>query len=207
MCCWLINILCSCVTDACDLTLDPNTTHSNLILSNENKKVTHVSETQSYPDHDDRFEHFEQVLCKESLTGRHYWEVEWSGKLVHISMVYKGISRRGERHCSLGKNDKSWSLFCTGKILTAWHNSTPMEVRAPEAYSNTIGVYLDWQAGTLSFYSVSDTHTLKHLHTYYSAFTEPLYAGFSIFESELSLCQLWDCKKQQRNHMHNSVKK
>ncbi|XP_056599000.1 NLR family CARD domain-containing protein 3-like isoform X2 [Triplophysa dalaica] len=175
---------------ACDLTLDLNTTHSHLIQSDENKKVTHVYVTQSYPDHPDRFEHFEQVLSKESLTGRHYWEAEWSGKLVHVSMTYKGISRKGERQCSFGKNDKSWSLFCTGKILTAWHNNTPTEVRAPEAHSNIIGVYLDWPAGTLSFYNVSDTHALRHLHTYYSTFTEPLYAGLSIFESEASLRQL-----------------
>ncbi|XP_073671206.1 NACHT, LRR and PYD domains-containing protein 3-like [Paramisgurnus dabryanus] len=177
---------------ACDLTLDPNTAHNHLILSNEYRKVKHAKEIQLYPDHPERFEHFEQVLCTESLTERCYWEAEWSGKLVHISMAYKGISRKGERHCSFGKNDKSWCIFCTEKMLTTWHNSTSSDIRVLSTHYKRIGVYLDWSAGILSFYSVSDTDKLTHLHTYYTNFTEPLYAGFSVFEATVSLCQLRD---------------
>ncbi|CAL8390361.1 unnamed protein product, partial [Boreogadus saida] len=59
---------------ACDLTLDPNTAHRRLSLSEDNRKVTRVGEDQSYPDHPDRFECWHQVLGREALTGRCYWE-------------------------------------------------------------------------------------------------------------------------------------
>ncbi|KAL0194853.1 hypothetical protein M9458_008425, partial [Cirrhinus mrigala] len=125
---------------ACDLTLDPNTAlDTQLILSDENRKITGVEDNQ----------------LVESLTGRCYWEAEWSGNEAEISVSYKGIRRKG------GSN-KSWSL---------------------------VGVYVDVSAGSLSFYSVSDTHTLTHLHTFNTTFTEPLYAGFGVYGS-VSLCDI-----------------
>uniref|UniRef100_A0A674CF79 NACHT domain-containing protein n=1 Tax=Salmo trutta TaxID=8032 RepID=A0A674CF79_SALTR len=91
----------------CDLTLDPNTVNRNLSLSEENRKVTCRREKQPYPDHPERFEDCRQVLCREGLTGRCYWEVEWSGG-ADIEVTYKGISRRGwVNDCCLGYNDKS----------------------------------------------------------------------------------------------------
>uniref|UniRef100_A0A674DEL6 SPRY-associated domain-containing protein n=1 Tax=Salmo trutta TaxID=8032 RepID=A0A674DEL6_SALTR len=91
----------------CDLTLDPNTVNRNLSLSEENRKVTCRREKQPYPDHPERFEDWRQVLCREGLTGRCYWEVEWSGE-AGIGVTYKGISRRGwVNDCCLGYNDKS----------------------------------------------------------------------------------------------------
>ncbi|XDV14099.1 hypothetical protein PO909_002314 [Leuciscus waleckii] len=95
---------------AVDLTLDPNTAHTRLALSEENRKVTYVRESQSYPDHPERFEYPPQVLCGESLTGRCYWEAEWSGDYTRISVSYKGIEREGRRYCWFGCNEKSWSL-------------------------------------------------------------------------------------------------
>ncbi|KAF4118080.1 hypothetical protein G5714_000131 [Onychostoma macrolepis] len=175
---------------ACDLTLDPNTAHNHLRLSEDNRNVTHVEEPQSYPDHPERFENYEQVLCRESLTGRCYWEAEWSGtRWADISVSYKGISRKGGNDCWFGYNDKSWSLFCTSNGFHVWHNNKNTDIPAVSP-SNRVGVYLDWSAGTLSFYSVSDTHTLTRLHTFNTTFTEPLYAGFRVFESSLSLCKI-----------------
>uniref|UniRef100_A0A672LBL6 B30.2/SPRY domain-containing protein n=1 Tax=Sinocyclocheilus grahami TaxID=75366 RepID=A0A672LBL6_SINGR len=163
-----------------------------LMLSEGNKKVTHVEEKQSYPDHPDRFDYYKQVLCRQSLTGRCYWEVEWSGFKADIGVSYKGISRKGEIDCWFGYNDKSWSLFCTDNAFTSWHNNVNTSIPVPSQPSNRVGVYLDWSAGTLSFYSVSDTHTLTHLHTFNNTFTEPLYAGFGVFYNNCSayLCQI-----------------
>ncbi|CDQ98960.1 unnamed protein product [Oncorhynchus mykiss] len=163
---------------ACDLTLDPNTVNRLLSLSEENRKVTWRTEEQPYPDHPERFDGWKQVLCREGLTGRCYWEVEWSGRRSGIGVTYKGISRRGGKDCVIGLNDKSWSLFCSDNRYYAWHNDNPTTIDISSS-SHRVGVYLDWPAGTLSFYRVS-SDTLTHLHTFYTTFTEPLYPGFRV---------------------------
>ncbi|XP_039539988.1 NLR family CARD domain-containing protein 3-like [Pimephales promelas] len=173
---------------ACDLTPDLNTAHSQLTVIKGNRVVEHNKEWKPYADHPERFEHHEQVLCKESLTGRCYWEVELSGS-VHVAVAYKGISRKEGSESRFGLNDKSWSLFCSNKVYSFWHNSKCIDISGPSARSNRVGVYMDVSAGTLSFYSISDTHTLTLLHTTSATFTEPLYAGFVIYpDSSMSLC-------------------
>ncbi|XP_039509917.1 NLR family CARD domain-containing protein 3-like isoform X2 [Pimephales promelas] len=174
---------------ACDLTLDPNTANIRLFLSEDNKKLTYVKEPQPYPDHPERFKHYEQVLSKESFSGRCYWEAEWTG-WSYIGMTYKGISRGGENQCRFGYNEMSWCVFCIADRYSAWHNNNNKDIPVPSCRSKRVGVYLDWSAGTLSFYSVSDTHTLIHLHTFNSTFTEPLYAGFRVYDASVSLCQI-----------------
>ncbi|XP_045567877.1 NLR family CARD domain-containing protein 3, partial [Salmo salar] len=171
-----------------DLTLDPNTVNRLLSLSEENRKVTCRTEEQPYPDHPERFEDWGQVLCREGLTGRCYWEVEWSGSWAGIGVTYKGISRRGRgEDCWLGWNDKSWSLFCDDNSYIARHNNNSTTIDVPSSSSHRVGVYLDWSAGTLSFYRAS-SDTLTHLITFTSTFTEPLYPGFWVYdESSVSL--------------------
>ncbi|XP_076849546.1 NACHT, LRR and PYD domains-containing protein 3-like isoform X2 [Brachyhypopomus gauderio] len=173
---------------ACELTLDPNTAHTRLSLSEGNRKVTCVKEQQTYPDHPERFDVWTQVMCREGLTGRCYWEVEWSGA-AHIAVTYKGISRKGgSGDCGFGDNIKSWMLCYYDNRYTVWHNNNRTGISVPPSSSNRVGVYLDWPAGTLSFYSVSShTHTLTHLHTLHSTFTEPLYAGFLVLGSDSSV--------------------
>ncbi|XP_055776556.1 NLR family CARD domain-containing protein 3-like [Salvelinus fontinalis] len=176
----------------CDLTLDLNTVNRRLSLSEENRKVTCRREKQPYPDHPERFENYEQVLCREGLTGRCYWEVEWSGRRVDIGVTYKGISRKGrDNDLCLGYNDVSWTLFCYDNSYIACHNNNPIIIDVRPSSSHRVGVYLDWPAGTLSFYVVS-SDTLTHLYTFTSTFTEPLYPGFRFwYDGEsVSLCQL-----------------
>ncbi|XP_046901972.1 stonustoxin subunit beta-like, partial [Hypomesus transpacificus] len=178
-------------SDACELTLDPNTANRRLSLSEENRKVTRRKEKQLYPDHPERFDYWPHVLCREGLSGRCYWEAEWSGEEVHIAVTYKGISRRGRGYdCVLGDNNNSWSLKCSDYRHTAWHNNERTDIHVPPSSPHRVGVYLDWLAGTLSFYTVS-SDTLTHLHTFQSTFTEPLYPGFRVeFDSSVSLCQV-----------------
>ncbi|XP_071183907.1 NACHT, LRR and PYD domains-containing protein 12-like [Salvelinus alpinus] len=173
----------------CDLTLDLNTVNRLLSLSEENRKVTWRREKQPYPDHPERFEDWGQVLCREGLTGRCYWEVEWSGTKVGIGVTYKGISRRGGGDdCYLGWNDKSWSLFCSDNRYYACHNNNLTTIDVRPSSSHRVGVYLDWPAGTLSFYRAS-SDTLTHLITFTSTFTEPLFPGFRVHyvDSSVSL--------------------
>ncbi|CAM4608983.1 unnamed protein product [Leuciscus chuanchicus] len=181
---------------ACNLTLDPNTANTYIVLSEDNRKATHVKEPQPYPGHPERFDGGERVLCRESLTGRCYWEAEWSG-WGHAAVTYKGIMRKGGSDSRFGYNDKSWSLDRSDNRFTVWHDKKRADLSDPSPLSNRVGVYLDWPTGTLSFYSVSDTHTLTHLHTYNTIFTEPLYAGFRVYDSELTLCQI----TQQRDKL------
>ncbi|KAM3850194.1 protein NLRC3-like [Diretmus argenteus] len=175
----------------CEFTLDPNTVSRNLFLSEDNRKVTVVEEKQPHPDHPERFDNLDQVLCRNGLTGRCYLEVEWRG-VVDIGMTYRGISRRGDgEDCRIGGNEKSWSLFCYDGRYFAWHNNRSTDIPTSSSSSNRLGVYLDWSAGTMSFYRVS-SDSLIHLHTFTSTFTEPLYPGFrfrSAFGSSVSLCQ------------------
>ncbi|XP_071402516.1 NLR family CARD domain-containing protein 3-like [Centroberyx affinis] len=178
---------------ACELTLDPNTTHRNLFLSEDNRKVTEVEEEQQpYPDHPERFDYWEQLLCRKGLTGRSYWEVERIGE-VYIGVTYRGIRRKGDgEDCRLGGNEKSWSLSSSDYIYSVCHNDrrTDIRPRFPSSVSNRVAVYLDWPAGSLSFYRVS-SDTLTHIHTFHSTFTEPLYPVFRFGSgSSVSLCQI-----------------
>ncbi len=175
--------------------------------------ITYTKTDQSYPDHPDRFDVCQQVLCRESVCGRCYWEIEWSGD-VFISVSYKSISRKGRGvECGFGSNDQSWSLICSRFRYSFRHNN--IETRLPvkpinsrigvfvdddddisrievfdddddnisriEVYDDDddirrIGVFVDQRAGTLSFYSVSDTMNL--IHTVQTTFTQTLYPGF-----------------------------
>ncbi|KAK6325081.1 hypothetical protein J4Q44_G00044230, partial [Coregonus suidteri] len=158
---------------SCQLTLDPNTAHKRLSLSEGNRKVTNTGQVQPYPVHPDRFTNYSMVLCREGLSGHCYWEVEWSGEDVDTAVSYKDISRTGTDG-PFGYNDKSWSLVCSSGGYRFRHNNLGTKVSGPQ--SSSVGVYLDHKAGTLSFYSVSDTMTL--LHRVQTTFTQPLYPGF-----------------------------
>ena len=189
-------------SDACDLTLDPNTAHRGHSLSEDNRKVTWVGEDRSYPDHPDRFDSWPQVLGREALTGRCYWEVEWEG-MVLIGVTYRGITRRGGGDGSLlGGNNKSWSLSCYDGRYSVRYNGTVTHLRLRPAGSTRVGVYLDRPAGSLSFYRVSpggggSSDTLTHIHTFCSSFTqEDLLPGLGVGEgwrssrgSSASLCR------------------
>uniref|UniRef100_A0A3P9C6X1 B30.2/SPRY domain-containing protein n=1 Tax=Maylandia zebra TaxID=106582 RepID=A0A3P9C6X1_9CICH len=178
--CWIVFVLSS---DSCQLTIDTNTVHTKLQLSDNNRKVTHVEEVQSYPDHPDRFDGCYQLLCRTGLTGRCYWEVEWRGR-VFISVSYRRIGWKGDSdYCAFGWNDQSWSLSCyDGRPDSVYHNQTSESVSSStsSSVSNRVAVYVDCPAGTLSFYRVS-SDTLIHLHTFNTTFTEPLYPGFGLW--------------------------
>ncbi|XP_026790820.3 tripartite motif-containing protein 16-like [Pangasianodon hypophthalmus] len=172
--------------DFCYLTLDPNTVHRQLVLSEKNRVVTRSGTEQRYSDHPERFDYLSQVLCKESVCGRCYWEVEWSDG-VYISVSYKEISRKGEDYESrFGCNSQSWSLCCYSSSVFFWHKGIKTQLRDPA--SSRIGVYVDHSAGTLSFYNVSDT--MRLLHSVHTTFTHPLYAGFWLpfYNSTVRLC-------------------
>nr|XP_055059022.1 tripartite motif-containing protein 16-like [Misgurnus anguillicaudatus] len=204
-------------------TLDSNTVNHNLHLSDENKVATYTYTNQQYPDHPERFDYCPQVLCKESVTGRCYWEVEWNGSNgVYISVSYKSISRKNvENESLLGHNDQSCGVYCcpfshftpqlpvadfrAGTVSTEFypnlyqaiarntewtggqpmgnppvHNSRTKKIFVSSSFSR-IGVFVDHSAGTLSFYSISDT-IMTLIDRVQATFTQPLYPGFYVFK-------------------------
>ncbi|KAK2842652.1 hypothetical protein Q5P01_012852 [Channa striata] len=175
----------------CELTMDVTTAHSQLSFSEDNRTISRTDAAQPYPDNPERFTDWGQVLCKEGLSGRCYWEVEWTGEWTGIGVAYKGISRKAKgNECVLGYNDQSWSLrYCHGKY-TAWYNKSDEATSVPYFSSKRAAVFLDCSAGTLSFYAVSP-EAMTHLHTFHAEFQEPVYPGFRLGfpNSSLTLCQ------------------
>ncbi|XP_067341227.1 tripartite motif-containing protein 16-like isoform X1 [Channa argus] len=174
---------------SCEISLDPNTAHTRLLLSEGNRKVIAMSNEQSYSPHPDRFTTCPQALSRESLTGRCYWEVEWTGTGVSVAGAYKNISRAGNwKEIVFGRNNKSWALVCYQDKHNFYHNNIQTPVSGPQ--SSRVGLYLDHRAGILSFYSISETMTL--LHRVQTTFTQPLHAGlcFNCYGDIAELCEL-----------------
>ncbi|KAL0151401.1 hypothetical protein M9458_053310 [Cirrhinus mrigala] len=185
-----------CLTDACNLTLDPNTAHVQLCLSNGNRTAAYVMQKQPYPDHPERFESVQQVLSREILSGRCYWEAEWTGQGGTVGVAYKNIQRKTDDLCiveassQLGKNNVSWKVTCASfPFFHVSHADEDIKIKVSSSCSfKRVGVYVDTSAGVLSFYSVSDT--LTHLHTYLTSFKDPLYAAFKVDSDSVSFCQM-----------------
>ncbi|XP_060769743.1 tripartite motif-containing protein 16-like isoform X3 [Neoarius graeffei] len=158
----------------CYLTLDPSTVNQHIVLSENNRVLRHSWRDQEYSYNPERFDYQWQVLCKESMCGRCYWEVELTGEDdLEISVSY----RENFDESKFEHNNQSWRLRCSSTALSFHHNNMKTEIEG--SISSRIGLYMDHSAGTLSFYSVSDTMQL--LHRVHTTFTQPLYAGFGSY--------------------------
>ncbi|XP_066544399.1 tripartite motif-containing protein 16 isoform X3 [Amia ocellicauda] len=166
------------LTYSCKLTLDPDTAHRRLHLSDGNTVVTLKRESQPYHERPERFDGWTQVLCREGLFAtRCYWEIEWRGRGSSVGVAYLGMPRKGGgAHSGLGYNDQSWSLELSDTCCAALHRNQRKDILV--AYSPRVGVFLDYNAGSLSFFSVDDRMSL--LHSFMCNFSEPLYPGFGV---------------------------
>lgn len=145
----------------------------------------------SYPDHKDRFDHCQQVLCEQGLDKRSYWEMEVFEPFI-IGVTYKTIGRKGDSDdCKLGNNSKSWSFRCTNDGCYVRHNNKSTGVSSLCSRSSRVGVYLDRPAGILSFYRVSsDSRTRLHTFRDLKEFTEPVYPAVELHSaSSVLFCQ------------------
>ncbi|XP_015250168.1 PREDICTED: protein NLRC3-like [Cyprinodon variegatus] len=186
---------------SCQLTIDTNTVNEELQLSENNKTVIHEQREHQYPGHQESFGCcWPQFLCRDGLKGRCYWEVKWSG-VVFVSVSYRGTERKENiEQSAFGWNDQSWSLECsTRQGYSVWHNNrrTSISSLSPHSLlsfmsssfsvSKKVAVYVDCDAGILSFYRVI-SGKLIHLHTFNTTFEEPLYPGFAVWpDSSVSL--------------------
>ncbi|XP_028999014.1 tripartite motif-containing protein 16-like [Betta splendens] len=160
------------------ITLDSNTADGCFLVHINKAEQIYCEGTKRHPD---AFTSWPQVLCSETLTGRCYWEVQWTGD-AFIAVAYTNISRTGT-NSAFGSNGQSWALHCSQNRLNKYvfrHNNIRTQVPGPE--SNKIGVYLDHSAGVLSFYSISASDAMTLLHRVHTTFTQPLCPGFACFD-------------------------
>ncbi|KAG7458938.1 hypothetical protein MATL_G00225920 [Megalops atlanticus] len=176
---------------ACSPILDPDTLHPRLRLSESRETVSKGWLKRSYPDGPQRFDRLLQVLGRESyFAGRRYWEVDvqWAGKGWWVGAAYRSMGRKGDSETSrLGCNKASWCLKRYDLEYWAFHNGTRVPVLL-EDDPERLGVYLDYEAGTLSFFDA--LCGMRHLYTFQAKFTEPLYPAFRLWEGPISLCKL-----------------
>ncbi|XP_048829022.1 E3 ubiquitin/ISG15 ligase TRIM25 [Brienomyrus brachyistius] len=172
--------------------LNPDTAHPKLVLSEKNRKVTYSEDPQPYPELAARFSVFPQVLgsrCHEA--GRVYWEVEVSSEgRWRVGVCEALIERKGGDNPSrLGYNRHSWCLFGERNKVEVLHDTVTTHLG--DSSPQRVGVYLDLEVGSLSFYSVTEGGDLALLHSFQHTFTQPLYPALAVSKTQLTFCNLF----------------
>ncbi|XP_073488464.1 E3 ubiquitin/ISG15 ligase TRIM25-like [Aquarana catesbeiana] len=175
------------IQEASDILLDVNTAYNNLQISDDMKTVSWSDIEQNRPETPERFQSWEQVLSSQRFSsGRHYWEVDVSeAKYYIIGMCYPSIERGGGGEQSLiGNNNKSWGLYRYIGGCSLIHDDKEIRI-SPNPSSNRVRIYVDYEAGQLSFYDLCDP--IRHLHTFTTTFTEPLHAGLWVIKGSITI--------------------
>ncbi|KAE8636953.1 hypothetical protein XENTR_v10003223 [Xenopus tropicalis] len=166
--------------EAKNLVLNINTAGNDVSVSGDGKTASHTDTDQRRPQTPERFKKYPQVLSTRSFpSGRHYWDMEGSelGDWM-VGVAYPSIERGGYDSC-IGCNNKSWCLFREfNDKYSVRHDKE--EIDLPHIpYSSRIRISLDYEAGRLSFYELSEP--IRRLHTFTASFTEPLHAAFCVW--------------------------
>ncbi|XP_068600097.1 E3 ubiquitin-protein ligase TRIM47 [Brachionichthys hirsutus] len=157
-----------------NLTLDPDTAHGNLLISDFDTKVEEGRVRGQEPDLPSRFNRFCGVLATaQYASGQHYWEVDVKDKGVwYLGVTTEGSNRKG--FVCLTPSSGYWSLCLQDRLYAnGEHGRIPV---ADYWNSPRVGVYLDYDNGRLCFY---DAVTMKSLYTFDTCFEEPVYPFFS----------------------------
>ncbi|XP_040214344.1 uncharacterized protein LOC120944358 [Rana temporaria] len=168
------------VLEKSDIVLDINTAHDNLILSKKRKRVSHTDIGVNRPDGPKRFKCCQVLSVQNFASGTHYWEVDVSeAEEWLIGVASESMERKIAGDTSfIGCNDKSWSLIQRTSGIQVRHKNVSTNVES-KSLIKTVGIYLEYEAGHLSFYQLCDP--IRHLHTFTTTFTEPLHAAFYVF--------------------------
>ncbi|XP_038673052.1 zinc-binding protein A33-like isoform X1 [Scyliorhinus canicula] len=157
------------------LTLNANTAHPRLVLSEDLTVVTYGDVKQEVKEMPERFDTCVCVLGSEGFTsGKHYWEVQVGSKTEwDLGVVKESISRKG--HTTATPETGYWIVWLrngTEYKATTVPRTRLTVPRKPRA----IGVYLDYEGGQVSFYNVDN---MSHLYTFIDTFSERLFSYFS----------------------------
>ncbi|KAM5126978.1 LOW QUALITY PROTEIN: E3 ubiquitin/ISG15 ligase TRIM25-like [Mantella aurantiaca] len=174
------------IQEVADILLDVNTANNYLQISDDRKTASRSGITQNRPETPERFQDYSQVLSSRRFSsGRHYWEVDVRGSgWWHVGMSYPSIERRGDQS-RIGMNKKSWCVYRCKNQNFRRHDSKVIQL-PDNISSNRVRIYLDYEAGKLSFYDLCDP--IRHLHTFTTTFTEPLHAALCIYKGHIKIC-------------------
>ncbi|XP_068522657.1 tripartite motif-containing protein 14 isoform X1 [Anas acuta] len=165
--------------------------HPRLKLSDDRLVVSCNWRRVFYPCGPQRFDKLWQVLSRDGfLSGSHYWEVDLlqAGTGWWIGAAYPSIGRKGDSEtCRLGWNRASWCIKRFDFEYWAFHKGERIPLTV-EDDPDRVGVFLDYEAGILSFYNVTDG--MAHLHTFRCKFTEPVYPALRLWEGSIGTCKL-----------------
>ncbi|XP_054475431.1 E3 ubiquitin-protein ligase TRIM39-like isoform X1 [Anoplopoma fimbria] len=161
---------------AVDVTLDPDTAHPKLILSDDGKQVKHGDVRKNLPDNPERFDFCANVLAKQSFSsGRFYYEVQVKGKTNwDLGVVRESINRKGS--ITLSPQDGYWTI-CLRNENEYTACADPSVHISLKSQPEKVGVLVDYEEGLVSFYDV-DAAALIYSFTG-CCFTEKLYPYFS----------------------------
>ncbi|XP_044198356.1 E3 ubiquitin-protein ligase TRIM39-like [Thunnus albacares] len=160
---------------AVDVTLDPDTAHPKVILSDDEKQVNHGDVMNNLPDNPERFSPCISVLGKQSFSsGRFYFEVQVKGKTDWaLGVARESINRKGQ--ITLTPQDGYWCICLRNGNEYSARNDPPV-VLSLQSQPQKVGVFVDYEEGLVSFYDV-DAAALIYSFTGCS-FTEKLYPYF-----------------------------
>ncbi|XP_008590512.1 PREDICTED: putative tripartite motif-containing protein 75 [Galeopterus variegatus] len=174
-----------------EVTLDPETAHPNLLVSEDKKCVTFVKKKQRVHRNPRRFTVSPVVLGSEGFdSGRHYWEVRVEDKPKWAVGVCKdSLSRKGKRPPS-GRN-RRWTVQLRNGDYVA-QGAVPVPLLLMEK-PRGIGVYLDYELGQISFYNLNDR---SHIHSFTDTFSEVLKPYFCVGRDSkpLTICAVTGCE-------------
>ncbi|XP_040211509.1 E3 ubiquitin/ISG15 ligase TRIM25-like [Rana temporaria] len=167
------------VKEKSNIFFDLDTANFKLLISKDQKRATNAGICVNKPISPRRF-NCSQVLSVQRFTsGTHYWEVDVSeAEEWMIGVASENMERKISGSMSLlGYNNKSWCLIQTTSKLHVQHRDISTKIDSAPSLK-TVGVYLEYEAGRLSFYRTCDL--VVHLHTFTTAFAEPLHAAFHV---------------------------
>ncbi|XP_075066726.1 E3 ubiquitin-protein ligase TRIM39-like [Mixophyes fleayi] len=162
------------VQEATDILLDVNTAGNNILISGDRKTASCSDINQNHPETPERFQLPQVISTRGFSSGRHYWEVDVSKSVIwRVGMCYPSIDRRDQS--GIGDNNKSWCLCRRYNNHYSVRHDSKL-IRLPDNIpSDRLRIYLDYEAGQMSFYALCDP--IRHLHTFTATFTEPLHAA------------------------------
>ncbi|XP_063791247.1 E3 ubiquitin/ISG15 ligase TRIM25-like [Pseudophryne corroboree] len=167
------------------LLLDVTTAGDNIQISGDRKTATRSHIKQNHPVPPERFQCDQVISSSRFSSGRHYWEVDVSKSVRwRVGMCYPSLDRRGQQS-AIGYNNKSWCVYRYNNQYLVIHDIK--WIRLPDNIPcDRVRVYLDYEAGQLSFYSLCDP--IRHLRTYTAALTEPLHAALWVGDGCITIC-------------------